>query len=347
MKRPVGSPIRIGVLGAGWFSSRRHLPDITANRNATLAAICRRNPEELAKIQTAFPTERIFTDWRRMLDEADLDAVLIATPHSLHFEQAQAALERGLHVLIEKPMTVRSDHARELLELATDKNLLISTTVNPPFWGHCHYIRDTIRSGRLGDLESIAFYWSGNAGYVFHEAPAPENLPGTVPPTMYRADPELCGGGYFIDGGPHLVSQLLWTTAQRATSVTCRMDTLPSDRRASLIVELESGAAATISCIGDSQLGDRRVRNTYGGSAGTISIDGFDFRVTVAQRGKPEEQRTEKELPQPSGPVDNFVSALLGKDELLSPPAHGVHVVEVVEAAYLSAKEGRTIQLTS
>src|SRR5207249_581707 len=101
-------------------------------------------------------------------------------------------------------------------------------------------------------IEAIGFFWSGNAGYVFGEAPAPDNLPGVVPPTMYRADPEQCGGGYTIDGVTHLVSEILWVTDQRAKRVSCIVDKLPSDRRGAFVMELESGAIVTISALGDS-----------------------------------------------------------------------------------------------
>src|SRR5205807_8951474 len=102
---------------------------------------------------------------------------------------------------------------------------------------------------------------------------------------------DQCGGGYTIDGVTHLVSEILWVTEQRAKRVTCIMDRLPSDRRSGLVLELESGALVTISALGDSDSGNRRVRNTFGGSKGMITVEGFDFLTTIQGEGEEESFR--------------------------------------------------------
>src|SRR5579872_6072735 len=111
------TPLRVGVIGAGWFASRRHIPDLQRHEETTLAALCRRDTAALARLRDHFSPEGTYTDWHEMLQTCPLDAVLIATPHNLHFEPAREALSRGLHVLLEKPMAVRSDEARALRDL--------------------------------------------------------------------------------------------------------------------------------------------------------------------------------------------------------------------------------------
>jgi len=337
--------LRIGVLGAGWFASRRHLPDIQKHPDVTLAALCRRDPEALARLRDHFRPERTYTDWREMLETCPLDAVLIATPHALHYEQARAALERGLHVLLEKPMAIRSDEARDLRDLAMAKGRTLAVALNPPYWAHCHRMRGAIQAGRIGNVEAVDMFWTGNAAYVFGEAPKPADLPGLVPPTMYRADPDLCGGGYLIDGGSHLVSEVLWVTGMRATRVACLMDALPSDRRATLILTLENGASATITSIGNSGHAQRRVRNTFAGADGTITVEGFEFQTTIAVEGGQPETFLERDLLSVPGPVADFVHAIREHGTLAASPDHGVHVVEVIEAAYRSAMNGQTVSL--
>ena len=119
--------VRLGVIGAGWFASRRHLPDAAGRRErVTLAALCRRDAAARQTMAAQFGVEPrfAFADWREMLAGAELDAVLIATPNNLHYEQAKAALEAGLHVLLEKPMTIQTaDHARELVTLADSRRI--------------------------------------------------------------------------------------------------------------------------------------------------------------------------------------------------------------------------------
>ncbi len=335
--------IRMGVIGAGWFTTRRHLPDIAANNDMELTAICRRDKDALVKVQQAFHAKCVWTDWREMLDGSELDAVLIATPHNLHYEPAKAALERGLHTLIEKPMTIRSVEANELCRIAAEKRLQLGVALNPPFWAHTHRIRNAIRNGHIGGLEALSMFWLGNASYVFGQAPQPENLPGLVPPTMYRSDPDLCGGGYLIDGGSHLISEMLWTSELKVRSVTCIMDQLPSDRRALLTLHMEKGVIGAISCVGDSNYRKRRVLNIFAGDGGSVRIEDFEFKVMIESSNHDIELFQENELQPVSGPIDNFADAILNRDTLFSSGEHGRDVVQVVEAAYVSAKEGRTV----
>jgi predicted dehydrogenase len=338
-------PIRVGVIGAGWFASRRHIPDIQRHEEATLAGLCRRDPAALERLAAHFGTTLNYVDWRRMLEECPLDAVLIATPHDLHYEPAREALQRGLHVLLEKPMTVLSKEARELATLAEAKGRVLSVALNPPFWAHCHRMRRAIQSGKIGEVESVSMSWTGNAEYVFGDAPKPADLPGIVPPTMYRADPDQCGGGYLIDGGSHLVSEVLWVTGLRCEHVSCDMDQTPSDRRCSLTLTLSNGAMATINSVGNSRHASRRVLNTIAGADGTIVVQGFSFQTTIQPEGAEGETFSEADLPPVAGPVANFVDAIRGRGAVYSPAEHGVHVVEVVEAAYQSAATGRQVDV--
>lgn len=340
-------PVRFGVIGAGWFASRRHLPEIKDRADTELTALCRRDPEARAKLTAHFglTAEQGFEDWEQMLEGAALDAVLIATPNALHYAQAKAALERGLHVLLEKPMTIRSSEAWELVVLAAKQNRKLGVALNPPFWAHCHRMRRALRNEKMGALESAGIYWTGSAEYVFGRAPAPENLPGVVAPTLFRADPDQNGGGYFIDGGSHLVSELLWVTEMRARKVSCIMDVTPTDMRAVLTLVLENGAVCTINTIGDSKFPSRRVRNIFGATNGTITVNGFEFDTTIAMQGHEPQRFKEADLMSVGQPVGNFVEAILGKAALFSPGEHGAHVVEVVEAAYESAVAGKAVLL--
>jgi predicted dehydrogenase len=338
-------PLRIGVIGAGWFASRRHIPDVQKNEETVLSALCRRGQAALDRLAAHFGGTQTYTDWQRMLEECPLDAVLIATPHHLHYEPARAALERGLHVLLEKPMTVRAEEALHLVELAAAKQRVLSVALNPPFWAHCHRMRRAIHAGRIGEVESVSMSWTGNAEYVFGEAPKPADLPGIVPPTMYRADPEQCGGGYLIDGGSHLVSEVLWVTDLRCRRVTCEMDETPSDRRCAVTLTLENGAIVTINSVGNSKHASRRVLNTFAGSGGTIRVEGFEFQTSIQTEGADPDVFTERDLPPVAGPVDNFVDAIRARGPLYAPAEHGAHVVEVIEAAYESAQTGRAVSI--
>lgn len=342
------STVRLGVIGAGWFASRRHLPDCLRTPTITLSAISRRDAEARQKIADHFglAPEQTFANWEEMLESTELDAVLIATPHALHYEQARAALLKGLHVLVEKPMALTSQEAYELLDLAAQQKRLISTAVNPPFWAHCHAIRNAFRNGTIGDLETVTMYWTGSASALFGRSPMPDSLPGVVRPSLYRADVALNGGGYFIDGGSHLVSQLLWLTDLKVRRVSAIMDTLPADARTVACFEMENGAVVSLTSIGDSAFSERRVLHIFGATKGTATVRDFDFKTTIQVQGQEAQSFTEDDLPPVSTPVANFADAILGRDSLYSTPAHGAYVVQVMEAIYESARTGKTVILS-
>lgn len=337
--------IRIGVVGAGWFASRRHLPDIQRSPDVELVALCRRDETLLQKMASHFGVQQTFTDYGKMLAEADLDAVLVCTPHALHYEHARLALERGCHVLVEKPLTVRADHAQALVELAKSRQRVLLVALNPPYWKHVHYLRSLIRRGALGSLEGIHLQWTGNVEGVFGRKELPEDLPGVVPPTLFRSDPAINGGGHLIDGGSHQVSELLWATGQEATQVVAIMDEIPSDMRVVVTVRLDQGALATICSVADSQFPGKRTYHTYLGSEATVIVNGPPFTVTYIPRQGSSSTVAEGDLPEVPSPVQNLADVILGRDAPQASPEHAARCVAIIEAAYRSARTGQTVSL--
>lgn len=341
--------VRMGVIGAGWFVSRRHLPVMVRHPEVEVAALCRRNPEALRRMAEHFGVSRVYTDYREMLEKEPLDAVLIATPHALHYEQTKVALEQGLHVLVEKPMTVTCREGRELVALAKERGLVLEVALNPPFWAHCHRMREWMGSEDFGELEAVEILWSVasiSGRTAFGRKPLPATLPGVVPPTDFRFHVELSGGGNLLDGGSHLISALLWTTGRRVVEVMAFMDEVPLDTRASVLLRLDNGALAGIHHVANTAMEERkRVREVYMGSGATLTVEGQPFRLRWEPREGEERQETEADWPPAPQPVENFVDVILGRAENLSPPEHGLAVVEVIEAAYESARTGKAVPL--
>lgn len=340
---------RLAVIGAGWFASRRHIPDILAHPKAQLVALCRRDPQKLQVLADHFGVSKRYTDYQEMIEKETLDAVLICTPHRLHYEHARYCLERGLHVLLEKPMTVTTAEGRELLALARQKQQVLVVAYNPPYWRHCHELRRWVQGEEgksIGELESVNLLWCGSAEVVFGRAPLPQNLPGVVPPELWRADPELGGGGHLMDGGCHVLSELLWVTGRRVVRCHAFFDALPTDMRVSASMELEGGIPVTFNSRADSQYPERRVRNSYLGSLGMVHGEGLPLRMrTEGVKGHPDTIYLEKDLPPVSTPVEDLITAIETHRPPLGSPEHALAVVELVEALYQSGREGRPISL--
>src|SRR5690606_17030921 len=122
-----------------------------------------------------------FTDYDEMLASLKPDAVLISTPHTLHYEHGMKALEAGCHVFMEKPMVTQVDHAYKIAEKVKETGKVFVVGYNTPCTPAFKYLRDQIRAGAWGRLEIVT-------GYITQAWK--RGTQGT-----WRQDPALSGGG--------------------------------------------------------------------------------------------------------------------------------------------------------
>src|SRR5438132_5135112 len=113
--------VRLGFLGAGWWATANHMPLFAARDDVELSAVCRLGETELRRVQERFGFRFATQDAAELVNYPGLDAVVVSSPHTLHYEHARLALEHGLHVMCEKPMCTQADHGRELVRLAQEK----------------------------------------------------------------------------------------------------------------------------------------------------------------------------------------------------------------------------------
>jgi predicted dehydrogenase len=149
------SPLRIAVVGLGYWGPNlvRNLHEI---EDVRVAYVCDRDPVALEKIGRRFPGPACTTNFDDVLADETVDAVVIATPVTTHFPLAQAALENGKHVFIEKPLAASAAEGAALLELAERKSLVLmpghTFLYSPPV----NMIRDLIAAGELGDIYFVS-----------------------------------------------------------------------------------------------------------------------------------------------------------------------------------------------
>src|ERR1700744_907069 len=148
--------VHIGIIGAGWWGTSAHIPAVKMHAAAELAAVQSREKANVRKIARDFGVKYFYTEVEEMLALRELDAAIIASTPNVHFAHARAALERGLHVLIEKPMTFTVDEARELVEIAAQKNLQLLVSCPWHFTAHGIEARRLICSGALGEVKMIS-----------------------------------------------------------------------------------------------------------------------------------------------------------------------------------------------
>ncbi len=115
--------IDCAVIGAGWWGTTAHVPALLRHPHARLLAVQHHDAAQAERTARDFGVPHGWASVRRVLDLPGLAAVVISSTPNLHFRQAKAALDRGLHVLLEKPMCISAAHARQLVEMAAQKRL--------------------------------------------------------------------------------------------------------------------------------------------------------------------------------------------------------------------------------
>ena len=117
--------LRIGIIGIGSYALTRHVPELQSTDQVDIVAISRRNTQALADAKQILGVEHAYTDWRELIDHSGLDAVLVTTAHHAHEEPTIAALQHGLHVLVEKPMALTSAEAWSMVAAADQAERLL------------------------------------------------------------------------------------------------------------------------------------------------------------------------------------------------------------------------------
>lgn len=124
--------IRLGTIGSGVIV-HSILDNVKLTDGIRLEAVYSRSREKGVALAAEYGAEKVYTDMGAFLADEDVNVVYIATPNLLHYEQAKRALLAGKHVIMEKPFCTRVEHARELVELAKEKHLLLVDAVPPSF----------------------------------------------------------------------------------------------------------------------------------------------------------------------------------------------------------------------
>ncbi|HWB09713.1 MAG TPA: Gfo/Idh/MocA family oxidoreductase [Pirellulales bacterium] len=350
----LGKKARIGFIGAGWWATSNHMPVLAGRDDVEFTGVCRLGREALRQVKERFGFAYGSEDYRELLDQCELDAVVVASPHTLHYEHAKAALLKGLHVMCEKPFTVQANQARELVDLARQRGLHLLV---PYGWHYKPFIQQAkalMADGAVGDLEYVLCQMASPIRRLLsgHGRDVPkasgqagDNLFETDAATW--ADPAIAGGGYGHAQISHSSGLMFWLTGLRAATVFSMM-TSPGarvDLYDAITARFTNGAIGTLSGSGtvppdQAYQVDLRIFGTEGmllldcerARMHLRRNDGRHVTAEVDPRGGGYECQ---------GPPQNFVDLILGKTDVnFAPGEVALRSVELLDAAYRSAASG-------
>jgi predicted dehydrogenase len=143
--------VKIGVIGYGYWG-----PNLVRNfaetNGAAMAAVADLDPKKLELVRKRYPTVHTTTSFQELLNDPNIDAIAVATPVNTHFELGMAVLKAGKHLWLEKPMTETSLQARQLVEEAAKRNLVLMVDHTFVYTGAVRKMGEVVKSGQLGKV---------------------------------------------------------------------------------------------------------------------------------------------------------------------------------------------------
>jgi len=332
--------VNIAVIGASGMG-RLHMKGVLAKEGANLYAICDTAPKQLegARADLGFPELKCVSDYRELVNDPELDAVVIVTPDQVHLEMTVAFLRAGKDVLCEKPMALTLAECEEMMrvEKETGRRLMIGQVCRctPAFM----MAKDIVDSGRIGEL-------------VFVESEYAHNYNNARGYNDWRVVPERHG---FIGGGCHAVDLLRWIagdpTEVYAHSNHKILTDWPVDDTVIAIYKFPNNVSGKVFV----SIGCKRnytMRSVFYGTKGTIICDNTSPTITLFEENEQGGGFTEpKTLPveinnhNVTAEIDVFVDALVEGKAMPVTSMEGASTVAVCCAMVESYQSGKPVDI--
>ncbi|HEX8236406.1 MAG TPA: Gfo/Idh/MocA family oxidoreductase [Abditibacteriaceae bacterium] len=366
--------IGIGVVGAGSIGIRgalEHLSLPDVQDRLELVAVCDPVAGRAAAAAKKYGVRRAYESYEELLADADVDALTMATPIGLHYEQGLAAVRSGKHIHFNKTMTTRAEEAQQLIEEASTRGVKIVASPGQMTRQTNRAIRKAIMDGALGQL-----VWSavGAAFGEYHEKESVrtgDDVLSNVNPSWYWRKP---GGGPVYDMtvyGLHTLTGILGP-AKRVTAMSGIVVPQRSFRGETYAVDMDDNTLMTL------DFGNSQFSFVYGTAAGSLvkefgkpTFFGTKGQIVGTQlNGEPLPELAQPQLAADGQPVHMYGPHITGahremgeshvfedimqlvdyvRDDVApyGTAEHACHVIEIIEAAYRAAETGQTQTLST
>lgn len=355
-------PLRVGVIGCG--AGMFHLEGYTHERRAKVVALAGLDTDRCRDLAKKYEIPRIFSDYRELLAEDDIDAVSVAVPNSLHKSVAIAAFEAGKHVLIEKPLARHTDEARQMVDSSRKHGKILAVAFQRRTRHDVQIVRDEIAAGKFGRVYYAKAFWMRRSG-----------IPGWG---SWFTSKEAAGGGPLIDLGVHVLDMALYVlgnptvaTISAATYAEIgsqgrgnwpgrRQRFIPDGHTgfevedlATAFLRFEDGGTLLLeaSWASFTEMGDDFGLQVYGANGGArifvknyAQVDTLEIYSNVGDTTADSKPRL-VERPGHGGIINGFVDGILNGTPVSPNGEEGLDRVRLIDAIYTSAELGREISL--
>jgi predicted dehydrogenase len=325
--------IRFGILGFGLHAGKRLMPGFALARNSRVTALSRRSLAKAQESARHYQIPQAFDSAEDLCRSPEVDAVLVTTPNACHLADVLLALRCGKPVLCEKPMGVRADECRTMVETARSAKLPLGIAQVFRFEESTARLRDRVAAGQIGRIvfARSEFSFPGGPGHV----------------RTWINDPAVAGGGPIADVGVHSVDTLRYILQDEVLRVSARGTADGGsglETAAALTLEFASG---TLGAVLVSFRAEYRTPLELVGESGVLRAeDGLNVErpiVLELRRGGSvaETEQVSNHLAY-AKQVDAFAATVEGRARFPAPGEQGWQNQEILDAAYRGLKSGKT-----
>lgn len=351
--------VKLALLGCGDVAHRDYLPEFhRIGDRAEIVAVCGRGRERAHLTADKYGIPHVYTDYAQMLAETDAEAVINLTPMQLHYQTNLAILQAGKHLYTEKTVATNAQQALHLKREADARGLTIVAAPCIMVWPQIMLAKQMLEAGEIGDVHSAR-----GLGY------------GGVPPWVgFTSDPSpffAAGGGPQRDMGVYPLHALtgLLGPVKRVTAMSTKAQAdgfdisdrpfagkrVPMIEDDTWLMTLDHGNRMITSVEANNSVQDTRAAQLeLFGMKGTLALNLIDGSAPVQVRSVRDGAWRDVPVPhaRASGPdhilgVQHLIECLQENKRPVLSIAHAAHVVEIIDAAAVASREGRTVALAT
>lgn len=344
--------LNIAVIGAGWWASYNHIPTLKKNNSVGRIIVVDNQQERLIILKDKLHVDATYTDLDEMLNEEQIQGAIIATPHTAHYAPAVKCIQKGINILIEKPMTTTIEDARQLVKIAQENNVQVMVACGWNFTSYMQKAHEKIKGGSIGKIKHVVAQMASPTGDLFNGQP----LKGTEsdlfrPPSSTWADPNNAGG-YSWGQMSHLLAALFYLIDEEPANVysNFQFSSAGVDYYDAAVLTTDKGTTVCLSGASTmpshrGYMMDIRIFGTEGVLAFDIERERMEIMRNQGDDLKNELIKGDGKYPE-QPPVERFVQ--LCKGDAVHNPADAVVGRRSVETLFLmhqSAKSGQVVYL--
>ncbi len=220
------TPIRVAFVGCGRISDL-HQMGYRGRDDARIVAVCDVNKAIAKKKAKEWGVDKVYSDYQQVLEDKEIDAVELITPHHLHCPMTIQAAEAGKHISVQKPMALCADEADQMIAAANKAGVILRVYETFVFYAPAVKAKAMIDAGEIGEVRAVRMHISTGTGDTAWDVP--------LSAWVWRLDEKKCGGGPLVfDHGYHLFS-LGYYLGGPGESVHAWIDRTPAEGTAGLV----------------------------------------------------------------------------------------------------------------